>query len=66
MRWLVVGSPGGSGLQHHIPTNTLSIKYPNACNNGITKFTRYSETKHYVGSNTAVNHIMTSTLVNLL
>ena len=37
----------------------------NACN-GITKFTGYSATKHYVGSNTAVNHIMTSTLVNQL
>ena len=68
MRWLVVGSAGGSGLQHHIPNKHVehqSVSH-NACNNGITKFTRYSATKHYVGSNTAVNHIMTSTLVNQL
>ena len=67
MCWLVMGSPGGTGLQHHIPNKHVehqSVSH-NACN-GITKFTRYSATKHYVGSNTAVNHIMTSTLVNQL
>ena len=38
-------------------------KHP-ASNNRVIKFTLYSETTHYVGSKTAVNHIMTLTLVN--
>ena len=38
-------------------------KHP-ASDNRVTKFTRYSETTHYVGSKTAVNHSMALTLVN--
>ena len=38
-------------------------KHP-ASNNRVTRFTRYSETMHYVGSKTAVNHSMTLTFDN--